>query len=125
MRRNPFVNLYRRLAAPAIWRDITTYFGPGEFRTLARPFRAPTRQEPRRPLRFRSFHFLGFFAGVFQFLVPLPAAFRVAEWLLLRMDRGLVALLPGLRRRGWFGVLVVGPASGRRGVADCPAGWQC
>ncbi|MBX3729745.1 MAG: class I SAM-dependent methyltransferase [Candidatus Sumerlaeia bacterium] len=122
MRRNPFVNLYRRLAAPAIWREITTYFGPGEFRTLAHPFRAATRQPPRRRLGFRAFHFLGFFAGVFQFLVPLPAAFRIAEGVLLRLDRILFALLPGLRRRAWFGVLAVGPAGGGKSVADCPGG---
>ncbi|MCB2153432.1 class I SAM-dependent methyltransferase [bacterium] len=107
MRRNPFVNLYRRLLAPKIWTEITTYFRPAEFRTLRKGM------GKSRQARLEPMYFLGFFASAFQFALPHPKIARILEGVFLRIDRVLFRALPSLRKHAWFGVLVISPGEGK------------
>lgn len=104
MRRNPFVNLYRQLAAPKIWRDITTYFGPGEIRTVREAM-----HRRGKDLALRPFFLLAFWASLFAFVWRSPAAYRLAERVLMTADRELFRRFPGLRQRAWLLVLVAKP----------------
>lgn len=99
---NPLVNLYRFLAAPRIWRGITTYFRPQERHAIAQAFRAP-----RWSCREEHLHLLSFFATPFQFLFPNPRLYQRAESLLCAVDRGLFAMFPSLRNRCWFVLMIV------------------
>lgn len=102
LRRNPFVNAYRALFAPSIWRDITTYFGEDEVAAVERGMR---RVDPNASFAREPMFFFGFFAGVFSFLVPIPAAYRAAEAVTQIVDRCVFALLPFTRKRAWFEVM--------------------
>ncbi|MDK2972562.1 MAG: hypothetical protein PWP23_2317 [Candidatus Sumerlaeota bacterium] len=101
---NPFVNLYRRVGAPGIWRTITTYFREQEFRTLLDGLRRGSGE--KGAVRYRAFFLLGFFASAFAFALPMPRVYRVFERVLLAADSALFRVFPGLRKRAWFGVLV-------------------
>lgn len=105
-RRNPFVNLYRRFAAPKAWREITTYFSSREWRTVRTGVGA---RGPGciRQARLRPFFFLGFFASVLIFVRPSPRSYFAAERVLCAVDRALFRALPTTRRRAWFGVMLL------------------
>ncbi|CAN5420270.1 hypothetical protein BH09SUM1_BH09SUM1_12850 [soil metagenome] len=105
MDRNPFVNLYRRLAAPRIWQTITDYFTPGMLDTLSAPFRAS------RGVETSYSFFMTFFATPFNYQLHWPAVYRFAEAAFLLLDRGLFALMPSLRGRCWFCLLKITPAA--------------
>ena len=105
MRRNPFVNLYRRLQAPGIWKEITTYFSPREFQVVGRAFQA---QKPFR-IGFSRWYFLGFFGFVFSFAVTNTVLFRFFQALLQGVDKFLLGMFPPLKNLCWFGVLTVSP----------------
>jgi SAM-dependent methyltransferase len=117
MRRNPFVNLYRRLAAPSEWAAITTYFGPAQWRAIRAAF-------PGREARMGHHFFLGFFASAFAFAVPMPRLYRLAEGVLGGVDAALFAAVPATRAHAWMGVLQVGPCRrpGRRPYPTRPPG---
>lgn len=102
--RNPLVNLYRRLAAPQIWQEITVYFSEESIRHLAKPFRRDGRR-----VRVERMYFVAFLAGVFNYAVPIPWLYRAIEKALLGVDAVLFALLPALRKRAWFLLLEIGP----------------
>lgn len=102
MRKNPFVNLYRALAAPKVWKSITTYFRAAEFRILAEGLRASGGGK----IHFRGFFLLGFLASVFHFAISSPSLYRMAECAGQTADEALFRLFPKWRRRCWFGVLV-------------------
>jgi ubiquinone/menaquinone biosynthesis C-methylase UbiE len=94
---NPFVNLYRRLAAPSIWRDITDYFTPARLAILLQPFR-----QRGFTSRVRPSFFLAFFATPLNYTLHMPRAYRLLEGVLLGLDGLLFALLPVLKRFCWF-----------------------
>lgn len=96
---NPFVNLYRRLGAPAIWQEITDYFDESRFRLLEAPFHGA--QVNRKPL-----FFLAFFATPFNFSLPMPRVYRALEGLLCAIDAALFRL-PVVRKFAWFQVVSV------------------
>lgn len=96
---NPFVNLYRLLAAPRAWRHITDYFDARSLATL----RAAHRSRGGR-LRVHRLYFLAFFASAFHFLLPVLTLQRGLEKVLLCVDALLFALFPSLRRRCWFSI---------------------
>lgn len=100
---NPFVNLYRRLAAPKIWGEITDYFNAARLRVLTEPF-------AEKKIRHR--YFLAFFATPFNYSLGWSRTYVFAERLLMAVDAALFAVLPWLKRRCWFAIVKV---SGRRG----------
>ncbi len=110
MRRNPFVNLYRRLFAPKIWQDITTYFRHEEFAIVAKGVK---RQHRDAHARLRPFYFTGFLASVFHFAIPNVTLMRLAEKIFGVIDGVLFTLFPGLKKNAWFSVLVVETKKGR------------
>lgn len=97
---NPFVNLYRRLAAPRAWRHITNYFDNRSIAILAAAHRGCG-----AVVVVRRLYFIAFFASVFHFLLPAPSLRRGVEKVLLAIDAVLFSLVPGLRRRCWFAVI--------------------
>ncbi len=105
MDRNPFANAYRRLFAPAIWRDITDYFTPERFGVVRAAFRARGLGSRLRPL-----YLTGFLASPFRYLLPLPKVARLVEGVLLAVDSLLLRAAPALWRRAWFGVLTIRPS---------------
>lgn len=105
--RNPFVILYRRLAAPSIWREITRYFTVREEQVLLRSFTRAGFATRRRRL-----YFLAFLATPFHYTFPAPRLYRLAELVLLRIDAWLFRLLPGLRRYTWFSLMLIGRRRG-------------
>ena len=98
---NPFVNLYRRLAAPRIWRTITSYFNRREIATVARGMK----QAGSVRIRVRPLFFTAFFASVFQFAIKNVRLYRLAEDFLLKLDSLLFRAMPGLKKRCWFVVM--------------------
>ncbi|MCC5877489.1 MAG: methyltransferase domain-containing protein [Candidatus Sumerlaeia bacterium] len=101
---NPFVNAYRRIAAPDIWQNITDYFDRKSLRTLGRTFRASG-----YTTRCHRIYFLAFFASVFHFLLPSVWLQRRVERALLALDRLLFRAFPSLRGRCWFSVTEIRP----------------
>jgi hypothetical protein len=99
---NPFVNLYRALLAPKEWRGITTYFGRQETAALSKPFARAGFQ-----LAEERMYFLAFFASIFAFALRSPGLMRFSERVLLAVDRALLRLLPFLRGKTWFSILLI------------------
>lgn len=99
---NPFVNAYRRLAAPRVWREITDYFTPSRLTQLRHPFRQAGFQS-----RAKSLYFLAFLATPLNYTLHLPALYRFAETFLLFLDAILFAVLPPLKRLAWFALILV------------------
>lgn len=110
-RRNPFVNAYRALLAPKIWKDITTYFSSAEWQTLSEGLGGGFRT------RRLAFYWLGFFAAAFQFALPNPGLARLLEKAFLILDKPLLRL-GWVRRQAWFGILVAEKSGGEAG--SCP-----
>ncbi|MBI1289644.1 methyltransferase domain-containing protein [bacterium] len=106
---NPFANLYRRLAAPDAWKDITQYFNRPVARTLMSAFPA---DRWRRSLRMM--YFFAFFATPLNYLLHLPGAYRIAESLLLKLDSLCFTVVPATERFGWFGLFKISPRDRRR-----------
>ncbi len=102
--RNPFVNAYRRLMAPKIWKDITSYFDEAELHAVDS---GAKRTDTKTRLQIGHIQFLTFFASVFAFLLPSPMAYRAVEHVLERIDRVLFSLMPALRHRAWFVLIKV------------------
>lgn len=102
MARNPFVNLYRQIAAPKIWREITDYFTPRSIETVARPFR-----ERGFATHTRYAFWLAFFASPLNYSLHWPRAYRGMENFLNWIDGMLIKLFPAIRRQCWFCVIVV------------------
>lgn len=100
--RNPLVNLYRRLAAPKIWQEITDYFTENRVKTVLKPFAKAGYQTKQERL-----FFLAFLACVFNYLMPIPTLYRVAEKLLLAVDQLILAIFPFLKRHCWFVVMKI------------------
>jgi SAM-dependent methyltransferase len=106
---NPFVALYRRTLAPQAWRGITRYFGAPEQAIFVRAI--DERSAVARQVR--PCYFFGFFAFVFQFAWPRRRLFRAALAFTQTVDGMLFAIVPGLRKWAWFGVICVAkPAAG-------------
>ncbi|MCC6547563.1 class I SAM-dependent methyltransferase [Candidatus Sumerlaeota bacterium] len=101
---NPFVNLYRRLAAPSVWKEITDYFDTSAVRTVSTSFR-----DAGFRTNTRFMYWLSFFATPLNYTLHWPHAYRIAERLLLGVDAIALMLLPGLRRQCWFSVIKVFP----------------
>jgi len=99
---NPFVNLYRRIIAPGAWKDITTYFDPSEIKTISEGMKRHRKMARKVVPMF----FLGFFASGFQFALRSRMMYRISENGLLKIDHFLFKLLPSLKRRAWFVVLL-------------------
>lgn len=97
MTQNAFVNLYRLWFAPKIWQSIARYFGEEELEIFRRVFRS---------IEVKRFYFLGFFAFVWQFALPVRVLFRVSLWNLWLVDK-LLMQVPALAKRAWFAVVVV------------------
>lgn len=100
---NPFVNFYRRVAAPKIWQEITRYFDRDRLATLRAPFADAT-----RPVAIRRMFFLAFFATPFNYSLHKPGVYFPLERALLAVDRALFGLIPPLRRAAWFAIVMVG-----------------
>ena len=107
---NPFVNLYRRLAAPRIWRDITDYFTSESIRTLSRPHK-----RRGHAVHVQRLYLTAFLAGIFNYAVSLPVLYRLVEKALLQVDKGIFALLPFSKRYVWFAIIEIHPAEDERG----------
>jgi len=103
---NPFVNLYRIVLAPKEWRGITTYFGRSETAALSKPFARAGFE-----LKEERMYFLAFFASIFAFALRSSSMLRLSERILLSVDRVLISVLPFLRGKTWFSLLLV---DGRR-----------
>jgi len=103
---NPFVELYRRLAAPGIWREITDYFTEKESATLEAAWHRAGRHTHRE-----DFYFLGFFASAFGFILSNPALLRAAEAALLVLDRGCFLISRRARQSCWFRIHFIAPKS--------------
>ncbi len=101
--RHPLVNLYRRLAAPAIWGAITTYFTPGEVRTV----RLAARRKGFSS-RLEVAVLLGFLATPLNYTLGWPRLFRLVEACFDVLDRLLLGMAPGLRRHAWFVLIRIG-----------------
>lgn len=99
MQRNPFVNAYRALCAPKIWKDITTYFGPGEIAAVKRGL---ARGANIADMRTKPVFLFAFFASVFSFVMPVPALYRIAELALMAIDGVVFTVLPATRKYAWF-----------------------
>lgn len=101
---SPLVNLYRRLAAPGEWKDITRYFNREALAELLGGFS----RETRRPsVRYR--YLFAFLATPFNYILRMPKAYRAAEVMLLALDNALFALMPATRRWAWFGLIRIEP----------------
>ena len=100
---NPFVNLYRRVAAPKIWQEITRYFDHDRLATLRMPF-----ADAMRPVGIRRMYFLAFFATPFNYSLHKPKMYFFLERALLALDKALFTVLPPLRRGAWFAIVMVG-----------------
>ena len=96
-RYNPFVWLYRRLFAPAVWRTIAEYFDADRWRRFCKPFAGHDR---------RPFFLFGFLAFVWQFARRDVGRFErsVRRW--DRADAMLFRLAPPLRGLRWMDVVV-------------------
>ncbi len=117
---NPFVNAYRVLMAPKIWKDITSYFHRRELHAVRRGVRGT---DPRAKLSIERIQFLAFFASAFAFSVPSPRLYRIAESALVRIDDLLFRAVPSLRKRAWFvliGVRRSAPGGRRRPAGGSP-----
>ncbi|HYF52958.1 MAG TPA: hypothetical protein VEA41_01725, partial [Salinarimonas sp.] len=108
---NPFVNVYRRAAAPSVWRSITDYFTAAMMTILAEPFR-----QRGMAVRREALYFFAFFASIFNYLFRLPFFYWVAEQLLLLIDRLLFALAPVMKENAWFCLIKISPP--RRGKSS-------
>lgn len=97
LKRNPFVNLYRRTLAPRIWQSIARYFGETELELFRRSFPNVT---------IRNFYLTSFFAFAWQFGIRVPLLFRASLVPLHELDCVLMRI-PGLAARAWFAVIVV------------------
>lgn len=102
--RNPFVNTYRRLAAPKIWQQITDYFTPHSIRTVASAYESTGRRTSVSRL-----YFLTFFASPLNYNLHMPGIYGAAERTLLAVDRGLFRMVPSLRKRAWFCLIKILP----------------
>jgi len=95
---NPFARLYRRFFGPSEWRILARYFSRAEEKVVAEAF---------GNLRAESFYLLAFLAFYWQFGRRRLRRFR--QWLGVfhSFDRALFALCPPIRRLAWFRVYVV------------------
>lgn len=103
------MSLYRRTLAPQAWRSITRYFGAAEQVIFVRAIDGRSKLAQQ----VRPCYFVGFFAFAFQFAWPQRGLFRAALALTQAVDGMLFAIVPGLRKWAWFGVICVAkPAAG-------------
>lgn len=95
---NPFARFYRRFFGPSEWRALARYFSRAEERVVAETF---------GNLRAESFYLSAFLAFYWQFGRRRLKRFK--RWLgaLHSLDRALFAVCPPLRRLAWFRVYVV------------------
>lgn len=106
MRNNPFVNLYRRLEAPKIWQEITTYFSKKEYSILRNAFLKKTKKK-KPVVEMRHYYWLSFLASGFAFKLQNAALFRLAESILVKVDDLICIFFPSIKKQSWFGVLAV------------------
>jgi ubiquinone/menaquinone biosynthesis C-methylase UbiE len=103
-KRNPFVQIYRLVAAPREWRHITAYFGAREIGVVRAAMKTNGRQ-----VKVTSLYFVAFFATALNFALPVPYLYKRLEALLLSLDSLIYRLLPSARRLNWFSLILVGP----------------
>ena len=98
LKRNPFVNFYRRFFAPKEWASITEYFDDSIIAKITAAFGAS------RERRFYLFSFAAFF---WRYQLRNLALFKISLRILNRIDTILFTLIPRLKRFAWFSVLIV------------------
>ncbi len=95
---HPLVNLYRRLAAPKIWQEITDYFNQNRLDELTDPF-----EKSGAAIDTRRRYFLAFLASPLNYSLRMPRLYRLAEKTLLAVDH----LLWFTKRYCWFAIVRV------------------
>jgi len=101
---NPFARAYRRLAAPKVWQEITSYFDDESCRTLSKPF-----ARSGRKLGSDRRYFLAFLATPLNYILRMPRLYRIAETALLAVDAAVAKLIPYARRGMWFVYIRIEP----------------
>ena len=95
---NPLIRLYRRFAAPRIWRSITRYFDAGAIDDLRQPFGR---------LRWKPFYIVSAGSFFWQYGWRNLARFRRSLRRWRRVDTWLAERWPRLEAWAWFAAIEV------------------
>ena len=92
---NPFVNLYRALFAPKIWKEIAIYFGREQTAQVKKSF---------KDLQYHDFFCISFFAFLFQYGFRNLFFYKLLMPPFQAIDKFMFTILPFTKRMAWMRV---------------------